>query len=494
MDSISKKFGPHTVIDKISLALYKGEVCSILGENGAGKTTLMNILSGMFPPDDGEILINGKPIEFTSPKHARAEGIRMIYQQPQLIDNLTVSDNIFIGNELYYKNSKLINKRLQHDKIQDLLEVLNFGVNPKKKIKELTIAQQKMVEIAKAMYFKAKIIILDEPTEAFTEREIDNLFRIVERLKKSGVCIVFISHKIEEIKKISDRLIILRNGKIIDTITSPEDIDSSLLVKEMAGEDFLNRYPKTRSPKGPVVLEVVDLTNKRKTVNNVTFELLQGEILGIGGLEGAGKSSLAKLIVGIEPKSNGKIYVNKTEEKLKNPHTALKRGIVYLGDDLNKNLFKDNDSYFNVTISCPKEVSRNFFLDKNKIVQMSEGYIRSLNIKVNDTKKPIKQLSTGNLQKIAIAKWLSARGSIFIMDEPSKALDIPSKVELYNIMNKLVKKGKSILFISSDVEELIGMCDRILIMYNGEIIKEINSSDANYVDILSYSSGGVEKE
>ena len=413
----------------------------------------------------------------------------MIFQESQLIGEFTVSQNIFVGNELVIKSTPFINKSLISRNAEKILRTLQCAIDINLKVKELSHAQKKMVEIAKAINFNAKILIMDEPTASLTDNEVENLFNIIHKLKKMKVAIIYISHRIEEVIKISDRIVIIRDGKIIDVKQGKVNFSANHLIENMAGEDFLNRYPKTKANKGNIILKTEGLCNKINTVKNVSLSIRSGEVLGIAGLQGAGKSSLAKLIAGIEIKTEGKIIKNGKEIMIKEPYQAIKHGIIYLSDDIFKNVFIHQDTSYNTTISNLEKVSTYAFLNRKSMADIAKKYIKKLNMKIFDLNKPIKNLNTGTLQKIAISKWLFADAQVFIMDEPSAGLDISSKVELYNMINKLANIGRSVLLISSDVRELIGMCDRILVMFNGSIVKEMDGSTANSVKILYYASG-----
>lgn len=492
MLNICKSFDNNMVINNANLTIRSGEVCSILGENGAGKTTLMKILAGVFSMDKGSIFINGKEIRINSVIDSQEHGIRMIFQEPQLIDFFTIEQNIFIGNEERYKNSPFINKKLHTRKIQEIFDYFQFDINVRTPVEELSFAQKKMVEIAKALMFNVKVLILDEVTAPFTEPETNNLFRIIEKLRSSGVAVVFISHRIEDVVRISDRIVIMRDGKIIDK--NAKDSESGKIIEMMAGEDYVNRYPKTRANKGKVILELCGVSNRINTVKNINLFVRRGEIVGIAGLQGAGKSCLLKLMAGAEPVSSGQIKLNGSEVKLKSPYHAIKKGIVYLSEDYELNLNMYMDTSFNITLGNLDRVKKLFLISSKKVRKVTDYFIKHLSIKVFNKKTAIKNLSRGNQQKVALSKWLHADADIFILDEPSMNLDINSKVELYNIMNKLSHKSKGLVFASSDLRELIGMCDRIYVMFCGEIAAEFGEGEANSIRILQFASGDGRKK
>jgi ABC-type sugar transport system ATPase subunit len=491
MQEISKSFEGQLVINTANFSIQSGEVCSILGENGAGKTTLMKILAGVYAMDRGAILVNGEKVNIDSVIDSQKLGIRMIFQEPQLIDFFTAEENIFIGNEERYKNVPFINKRQQTQKAKEIFEYLQFNIDVNTPVEELSFSQKKMVEIAKALMFNVKVLVLDEVTASFTDPEIQNLFRIIRKLKQAGVAIVFISHRIEDAVVISDRIAIMRDGRIVDDNAKESEI--SKIIEKMAGEDYVNRYPKTRARKGKTILELRNVSNEMGTVKNANLYLRRGEIVGVAGLQGAGKSSLIKLMAGVEPVSGGQIYLNGEPVTFKNPHHAIKEGLVFLSEDYNLNLNLYMNTPFNITLGNLDRV-KNFLLISSKKVKEATGFfIRHLNIKVMNPKQPIRYLSRGTQQKVALSKWLYANANIFIMDEPSMNLDIGSKVELYNIMNQLSHKGKALVVASSDLRELIGMCDRIYVMFSGVIVAELNADEANSIRILEYASGERKK-
>jgi len=493
LEKVNKSFSGNTVLKDINLSVYRGSVLSILGENGAGKTTLMKILSGVYTKDSGEIFFNGEKVQINSPKEAHNLGIRMIYQDSQYIDNFTVAQNFFIGNEIVHKGTRFINSKKTIEETEQFLSSLKCGFLATSKVKELTLAQKKMMEVAKAIYFKAKVVIMDEPTLAFDSEEIKKIFNLIQLLKRMGIAIIYISHRIEEVMKISDRIVVLRDGEVVAIEESPQEFNADLILEEIAGEYRINRYPKTKAKKGRVIFEVKNLSNKSHTIQDVSLKLREGEILGIGGLQGAGKSTLARLITGIEPKSEGVILLDGKELIANEPYKAVKNGVVYLDQYSRNNLFLNKSSAFNVVISNNKKVRNTFFLSAEKTKNAAKALIDRLDIKVEDLHQPIEYLSGGSLKKVAIAKWIFAEGKVFVLDDPSLELDIASKVELYNIMNILTYKGNSIVLISSDLKELIGMSDRILILLDGKVVKEIEASNADAVSLLSSATGKTYK-
>lgn len=487
-----KRFGRNVVLDGIDLSISSGEMCSIIGENAAGKSTLMKILAGTCSKDSGTIYLNGKKVDISSPKVAHDLGIRMIYQEPQLLDNLTVEQNIFIGSELVFPKTSFLDFRSMHEKSSLLFQMLGCSIDVTCKVKQLSLAQRKMVEIAKAIYFQASLIIMDEPTLSLNIFETNNIFSIINNLKNTGVAILYTSQRIEEIIKYSDRVLILRDGKLVDESRTGENFVFHKLLQGIAGSDYLNRYPKTKAKKGNVVLDVRDLSNEKGTIKNISFKVRSGEILGIAGLEGSGKSTLGSLIAGIRRVKSGKIFIDGKYVQIKHDYQALKNGIIYIGEDIRQNIFPEFNCIFNTTISRLEFLSRCFFLKKRAMRKITEESLYSFDAKIGNVHNSIKNLSEGTIQKIVLSKGLISKGRIFILDDPSNHLDVESKVELYNLMNKLSLMGCCIILISSDFEELIGMSDRVIILYEGEIVKELASSKSNSLTIHYYAVGKTE--
>lgn len=489
MLNISKQFDGQLALKNANFSIRKGEVCSILGENAAGKTTLMKILAGVYSQDSGTILFEGREITLGSPIISQKYGIRMIFQEPQLVDFFTVEKNIFIGKEHCYKHLPFINKKYQIGKAREILNYLQAQIDVNTPVEELTFSQKKMVEIAKALLSDVKLLILDEVTASFTDPEIETFIDTINKLKSSGLAIVFISHKLEEVLKVSDRIVIIRDGETVEETTNKQDTDA--IIEKMAGVDYLNRYPKSKAKKGRKILELKKVSNSINTVKNVDFYLRSGEIVGIAGLQGAGKTSLARLLAGAEPAASGEIRVYDQPVVFKKPYIAVKKGIAFLSEQNATNLNMMRDTPYNITLSNLNRVMKRQFIIPRLVADITKYYVKHLNIKINDLKAEVRFLSRGTQQKVAISKWLHANANILVMDEPSMNLDINSKVELYNIMNKLSHNGKGIVIASSDLPELIGMCDRIYVLYNGNVVAELCAEEANSIRILKYASGNA---
>lgn len=489
LNNISKRFGDSAVLNNINLTVEKGEVCCILGKNGAGKSTLMKILYGIYSPDNGDIFFEGEKVSINSPQKAQKLGIRMIFQESELLPGLTVSQNIFLKNELWYKYLPAINQSLMDKRSREILDMLQCNINVKCKVKDLGYAQRQMVEIAKALIFNAKIIILDEPSSALLDSEVQKLFAIIKKLKEMNVSIIYISHKLEEVRKISDKIIVMKDGEIAGITDQHDNFSSDYFIEKMVGVDFLNRYPKVKCQNKDIIFKAENLSNEKRTVKDVNINLRLGEIVGLAGLQGSGKSSVAEMIFGLEKRTSGKFFIGGKEVKIYHPWQARQHGISYISEYVRDNVFVGQDTSYNFSISNLEEFEKYKFLNNKDIEDTSMNYIEKLHLKIPYIKKPVKNFSLGTLQKLALSKLIFSARKILIMDEPAKDLDIPSKVGLYNIMNQLTTRGISILLISSDTEELIGMCNRIYIMLNGSIVKELDSLSATSAKILYYASG-----
>lgn len=496
MQDICLSFDDHAVLDHAQISLYKGEVCSILGENGAGKSTLMKLLAGIYKQEKGKIYFEDKEVNFSSVAESKKYGIHMVFQDNLLIPAFTVYKNIFLGSEVCYEDTPIINDNYAKEKAREIMKFLEYEIDVERKMKTLSIAEQKIVEIARALIGNVKVLILDEISASFSSYEQNMLRRVLDKLKQQDIAIVYISHKIEEAMGLSDRLVIMRDGKTIDSkkLPNPSKNDMKGILESMAGEDYRNRYPKTKAQKGKVVMEINNVSNSKKTVKNVNMYIRSGEIVGVVGLQGAGKSSLAKLLGGAEKPSSGEIYYKDELLKNINQHTFVNKGIIYLSDDYKNNLIMNKDVEYNITFaSLDKYKHRHLkLISKHECLGAAKDYISRLHIKDVTPTKKVRYLSRGTQQKVALAKWLSADAQVYVFDEPTMTLDTASKVEVYNIMNKIVQNGKSIFLISSDLREALGMCDRLYIMFNGSISAEMDSKEVDsVVSVLEYAAGTV---
>ncbi|EPY8427316.1 sugar ABC transporter ATP-binding protein [Citrobacter youngae] len=489
MSHITKRFPGVLALSNVDFTLRKGEVHALLGENGAGKSTLMKILSGVYQPDEGDIIFENQPISFANPLSAQSVGITIIHQEFNLFPELTVEDNIFIGREFCKNNRWRLDEKQQRQAAIDILQKLNLNISPDTLVADLTVAQQQMVEIAKAISVNAKILIMDEPTAALTETEIDSLFRVTRLLKEQGTGIVYISHRLEELALIADRATVMRDGQFIATVDY-DSVKISDLIAMMVGRDLGNIYPRREpQPQRKPVLEVSGLTRKG-VLNNIDFTLHQGEILGFAGLMGAGRTELARAIFGADPIDSGTIKLNGKETVIKDIPDAIQQGISYLTEDRKKEgLALGLSVERNIMLGNYPEYSNRYGnVDSKRCQQTSEEQVKALRIKTPHLEQAALNLSGGNQQKIIIARWVCKDTDILIFDEPTRGIDVGAKLEIYELMNRLVAKGKSIIMISSELPEVLGMCDRILVMRNGRITGELASDDATQEKIMQYAT------
>ena len=489
MNHITKRFPGVLALSNVNFTLRKGEVHALLGENGAGKSTLMKILSGVYQPDEGDIIFEGKPVSFSDPLSAQNAGITIIHQEFNLFPELTVEENIFIGIEFCKNNRWRLDEKQQRQAATEILQKLNLNISPETLVSDLTVAQQQMVEIAKAISVNAKILIMDEPTAALTETEIESLFQVTRLLKAQGTGIVYISHRLEELALIADRATVMRDGQYIDTVDY-ETVKISELIAMMVGRELGNIYPRreARTHQEPV-LEVNGLTRKG-VLNNIDFTLNRGEILGFAGLMGAGRTELARAIFGADPIDSGTIKLNGKTIVIKGISDAIAQGISYLTEDRKKEGLALNLSVErNIMLgNYPEYADRFGHVDSKRCQQTSEEQVRTLRIKTPHLEQAALNLSGGNQQKIIIARWVCKDTDILIFDEPTRGIDVGAKLEIYELMNRLVAKGKSIIMISSELPEVLGMCDRILVMRSGRITGELTADNATQEKIMQYAT------
>lgn len=489
MKHITKRFPGVLALNDVQFSLRRGEVHALLGENGAGKSTLMKILSGVYQPDEGEIIFEDKPVSFSDPLSAQNVGITIIHQEFNLFPELTVEENIFIGREFCKKNRWRLDEKQQRQATIEILQKLNLAIKPDTLVADLTVAQQQMVEIAKAISVNARILIMDEPTAALTETEIESLFRVTRLLKEQGTGIVYISHRLEELALIADRATVMRDGQYISTVDY-ECVKISDLIAMMVGRDLGNIYPRREALQQRVpVLEVNGLTRKG-VLNDINFTLYRGEILGFAGLMGAGCTELARAIFGADSIDSGTLKLNGKETVIKDISDAIQQGISYLTEDRKKEGLALNLSVErNIMLGNYPEYSDRFGnVDSRRCQQTSEEQVKALRIKTPNLEQAALNLSGGNQQKIIIARWVCKDTDILIFDEPTRGIDVGAKLEIYELMNRLVAKGKSIIMISSELPEVLGMCDRILVMRSGRITGELSAKEATQEKIMQYAT------
>ena len=483
MKGITKSFSGVAALKNAALDLKAGEVVALMGENGAGKSTLMKILTGIYSKDSGEIKYMGQEVCFKGPAESEEAGISIVHQELNMMNDLTVAQNLFIGRE--EMNGFLIDDKKMNEKARELFKVLKIDINPAEKIGNLTVGKQQMVEIAKAISSKAKVIIFDEPTAALTDSEIEELFKVIRDLKKQGTGMVYISHRMDEINVISDRVIVMRDGEYVGTLITKE-CSKDDIIKLMVGRAIFGE-PKTASnvaKDAPVVLKCENL-NRGKAVKDVSFELRKGEILGFSGLMGAGRTEVARLIFGADKKDSGKIFINGKEITINTPEDAVAHGIGYLSEDRKRyGLIVDKSVEENTVISSLNDFVKGFFIDKAKSKEVSKKYVESLKTKTPSVSQLVKKLSGGNQQKVVIAKWLVRNSDILIFDEPTRGIDVGAKSEIYALMEKLAKEGKSIIMISSELPEVLRMSDRVIVMCEGRITGILDIAEANQEVIM----------
>ncbi|EMW30399.1 heme ABC exporter, ATP-binding protein CcmA [Escherichia coli 2845350] len=489
MKHITKRFPGVLALNDVQFSLRRGEVHALLGENGAGKSTLMKILSGVYQPDEGEIIFEDKPVSFSDPLSAQNVGITIIHQEFNLFPELTVEENIFIGREFCKKNRWRLDEKQQRQATIEILQKLNLAIKPDTLVADLTVAQQQMVEIAKAISVNARILIMDEPTAALTETEIESLFRVTRLLKEQGTGIVYISHRLEELALIADRATVMRDGQYISTVDY-ECVKISDLIAMMVGRDLGNIYPRREALQQRIpVLEVNGLTRKG-VLNDINFTLYRGEILGFAGLMGAGRTELARAIFGADSIDSGTLKLNGKETVIKDISDAIQQGISYLTEDRKKEGLALNLSVErNIMLGNYPEYSDRFGnVDSRRCQQTSEEQVKALRIKTPNLEQAALNLSGGNQQKIIIARWVCKDTDILIFDEPTRGIDVGAKLEIYELMNRLGAKGKSIIMISSELPEVLGMCDRILVMRSGRITGELSAKEATQEKIMQYAT------
>lgn len=488
MKDIDKSFDFNKILTGAKFSLEKGEIHALMGENGAGKSTLMKILAGVYTKDSGQIFIDGKEMTFHSPKEAENNGILFIYQELNVLYDLTVEENLFIGKEIEKKFGICDTKKMQ-EKTREVLSMLGVSVSPKAIMSSLSVGQQQMIEICKALMNDAKVIIMDEPTAALTEKETHTLFEVITNLKKQGVSIIYISHRMEEIFEICDRITVMRDGSYIDTKYT-KDTNINELVKMMIGREIGERYPNRFLDIGQEALEVRNLS-LNGIFNNISFNICKGEVLGIAGLMGAGRTEIMQSIFGNMPYQQGKIIINKIEKKIKSPRNAIQNGIGYITEDRKiEGLMLDKSIRENVSLSNLNKVSKKGIVSKIKEENLVQSAIKDFNIKCFGSETISGKLSGGNQQKVVLAKWILKNPKILILDEPTRGVDVGSKKEIYNIINTLVSRGVAIIMVSSELPELLGMSDRILVIHEGKITGILEKNQFSQENIMTLATGG----
>lgn len=487
MQHISKTFPGVVALDDVSFALRKSEVHILLGENGAGKSTLMKILSGAYQKTAGQILLNNQEVEIKNPKHAQDLGIGIIYQELNLVPQLSAAENIFLGREPM-RLPGLIDRKTMEREAARLLNELGIAIEVRRPVRELSIAAQQMVEVAKAISLNARILIMDEPTSALTEREIQELFARIRQLKATGVSIVYISHRMEELFAIGDRVTVLRDGRNVGTYEIGE-VTKAELIRLMANRELTNQFPKVRAARGDEALRVEHL-NRDGVLKDISFTLHRGEVLGIAGLLGSGRTELARAIFGADKIDSGQIYLNGSLQRIHSPQQAINAGLGFLTEDRKtQGLVLALSVKDNVCLPNVGKFARLGIVNGSEENRAAIRYVNDLRIKTPSIRQQVVNLSGGNQQKVVLGKWLCSQAEIFIFDEPTRGIDVGAKAEIYELINQLTAKGVAVLMISSELPEILGMSDRILVMHQGRINGEFAAEEATQEKILSCALG-----
>ena len=484
MRGISKTFPGVKALDDVGFSVAEGEIRALVGENGAGKSTLMKILNGNYKKDCGQILIDGQEVDITNPQVADANGITIIFQELNLVDELSIAENIFAGR--LAKKGKLINWKELNNRAKELLNRVSFDVDPKKLVGSLTVAEKQMVEIAKALSRNSRIILMDEPSATLTKKELDALFEIIRDLKRSGIAVIYISHRMEEIFEICETVTVMRDGQIIGTRNVAE-VTSDELVEMMVGREVNSAYPKREVQIGEEVLRVEHLCRKDRQ-QDVAFCLHKGEVLGIAGLVGAGRTEIMRAVFGVDYISSMDVYVSGKKVKLNNPAAAKKHGIAFLTEDRKvEGLTLDFTVKSNVVAANLPSIRKGPFNNAKKENEIADLYIAKTRIKTPHRNQKVGNLSGGNQQKVVVSKWLNTDPDILIMDEPTRGIDVGAKREIYEIINDLAGQGKAIILISSELPEVLGMSDRVLVMKDDAIVAELTGDDINAVEVMRHA-------
>ena len=484
MRNICKSFPGVKALDNVGFSVEEGEIRALVGENGAGKSTLMKILNGNYKKDSGEILIDGVPVNITNPQVADAYGITIIFQELNLVDDLSIAENIFAGR--LAKRGKLINWNEINEKARQLLERVSFQVDPTRLVGTLTVAEKQMVEIAKALSRNSRIILMDEPSATLTKKEMDALFEIIRDLKKSGIAVIYISHRMEEIFQICETVTVMRDGQIIGT-RDVANVTSDELVQMMVGREVSSAYPKRNVKIGEEVLRIENLSRKDR-VQNVAFSLRKGEVLGIAGLVGAGRTEIMRAIFGVDYIKSLDVYVKGEKVKITDPASAKKYNIAFLTEDRKvEGLTLDFTIKSNIASANLPSIRKGLFTSKKKENIIADDYIEKIKIKTPTRNQKVGNLSGGNQQKVVVGKWLNSEPDILIMDEPTRGIDVGAKREIYEIINSLVAQGKAVILISSELPEVLGMSDRVLVMKDDAIVAELTGDDINPVEVMRHA-------
>jgi ribose transport system ATP-binding protein/inositol transport system ATP-binding protein len=489
MVGISKSFSGVKALHDAQLTLYPGEVHALLGENGAGKSTLMKIVAGIYRPDSGQIRIQGQNVDIADIHASQKLGISIIHQELCLADNMSVAENIFLGREPTGGWTRFVDFKTMNRETRELLESYGLSINAKTRVGSLTIAQQQVVEIAKALSMNARILIMDEPTASLSNKEVDRLFEAINLLKSQGVAIVYISHRMEEIFEISDRITVMRDGRYIGTKRT-EEASAHELIKMMVGRELNELYPKPRHEVGETLFEVKSLSVGNK-IRNISFSVRKGEILGFYGLVGSGRTEVMRAIFGIDRPSGGDFYMENVKIKINRPSDAIRHGLALVPENRKEQGGVMIHSVMdNLTLNVLDRLVRGGRVDKKLRQQLYDEYVRKLSIKVASPDQKIGTLSGGNQQKVIIAKWLATHPKLLILDEPTRGIDVGAKKEIYELISEMAAQGISIILVSSELPEILNMSTRVITMREGTIAAELSGDDINQETIITYATGG----
>ena len=492
MKGIKKYFYGVKALDGVDFKIRNGEVHALIGENGAGKSTLVKILAGVHQPTAGTIILNDKPVQFPSPQVSQQAGISAIHQEATMFLELSIAENIFMGHHIRNKSNGLLSWKEMKSKTQKLLDKLELDIHPDTKVKNLSIAQRHMVEVAKALSLNAKIVIMDEPTSALTLKEVEYLYKIIKKLKSEGKAIIFISHKFDEVFEIADYFTVLRDGKYIGE-GRMADITVDKIVQMVIGRSLEQMYPKLEAEQGDIILKVENLT-KIGLFKNVSFELHKGEILGFFGLVGAGRSEVMQTIFGIDSKTSGDVFINGEKVNIANPSDAMNHGLAYLPEDRQiQGAILAMNIRENITLPIIDRISRHIFLDRNREFEITDKYGKHIEIRASGWEQLVEDLSGGNQQKVVLAKWIATKPRILIMDEPTKGIDVATKATVHNFISELAKQGIAVILISSELPEILGMSNNIMVMHEGVVTAKFTREEANSEKIIKAAIGSISK-
>ncbi|MEY8356210.1 sugar ABC transporter ATP-binding protein [Lachnospiraceae bacterium 54-53] len=492
LKGVTKRFPGVVAMRNMSLQIRPGEIHGLIGENGAGKSTLIKVLTGVHVPEEGAIYIEGNKVSFKNPNEAAAAGIACVYQELNIVKLLSVTDNIFINKALKKKGTPFLEYAKMHEIAHEVMLSLGQDIDVKKECGTYGMGIQQMVEIAKAVLIDAKLIIMDEPTSSLGEKEVEQLMKTVRSLKEKGIAILFVSHKLEELFELCDRVTVMRDGEHILT-KNIDEMDNDSLISAMVGRTLDNQYPKVETETGTEALRVEHL-NSAGVLRDVSFHAYHGEILGFAGLVGAGRTETFRAVFGADPYDSGEIYINGKRVAIKSPKDGIRCGMAFLTEDRKgQGLVLSQSVRTNLILSNMKNCTKGLFFDEKQIDQMAEENISDLKIKTPTAEEVVGQLSGGNQQKVVIGKWINTNADIYIFDEPTRGIDVGAKVEVYNIMNRLVRAGKCVIMISSELPEIIGMSDRVIVMREGKIMGELSrKTDVLNQEIIMKAAWGGE--